>query len=353
MIKKVIISGGGTGGHIYPAVAIAEELQRRNSEIEILFVGASDRMEMQKIPELGYAIKGLWISGFQRSLSFKNLLFPLKLMVSLIKAYFLVKKFRPDYVVGTGGYASGPTLYVANKLGIPTLIQEQNSFPGITNRLLGKTVNTVAVAYEDMGRFFPEEKIMLTGNPLRSNILSLQELSHEGESDSKLVLFVMGGSLGSKAINQLISDNLDWLLEQNIELIWQTGSLYFDKYRHLASKQVEVMDYIKDMPSYYKKAGFIISRAGASSVSELCLVGKPVLFIPSPNVAEDHQRKNAEAVVKKEAAEMLLESNFGDFRSVFKALIKDRDRLERMSHNIKDLAKPNAAVDIVNIMQAL
>ncbi|MGB0777117.1 MAG: undecaprenyldiphospho-muramoylpentapeptide beta-N-acetylglucosaminyltransferase [Flavobacteriaceae bacterium] len=358
MIKKAIISGGGTGGHIYPAIAIADEIKRRYPDVEILFVGASDRMEMQKVPAAGYKIKGLWIAGLQRSFSAKNLLFPVKLLFSLIKAYFIVLKFKPDIAVGTGGYASGPTLFVANKRKIPTLIQEQNSYPGITNKLLGRTVEKIAVAYDNMQRFFPEAKIIKTGNPVRSDLLNLKSpqesdyLSFRMKSD-KPILLVLGGSLGARSINQLIDTNLNWILQQGIQVLWQTGAYYFDQYKIRSCEGVEVMAYINDMPKVYSMADYIISRAGASSVSELCLVAKPTLFIPSPNVAEDHQTKNAQSVVEKNAAIMLSEKEINSFQEKFNAWIGDKQQSEQMSIELKNLALPNATVEIVDQIEKL
>ena len=358
MIKKAIISGGGTGGHIYPAIAIADEIKRRYPDAEILFVGASDRMEMQKVPAAGYKIKGLWIAGLQRSLSPKNLLFPVKLLFSLIKAYFIVLRFKPDIAVGTGGYASGPTLFVANKRKIPTLIQEQNSYPGITNKLLGRTVEKIAVAYDNMQRFFPEEKIIKTGNPVRSDLLNLkspQESDYHSfrMKSNKPILLVLGGSLGARSINQLIDTNLNWILEQGIQVLWQTGAYYFEQYKIRSCEGVEVMAYINDMPKVYSMADYIISRAGASSVSELCLVAKPTLFIPSPNVAEDHQTKNAQSVVEKNAAIMLSEKEITSFQDKFKAWIGDKQQSEQMSIELKNLALPNATVEIVDQIEKL
>lgn len=358
MIKKAIISGGGTGGHIYPAIAIADEIKRRYPDAEILFVGASDRMEMQKVPAAGYKIKGLWIAGLQRTLSAKNLLFPVKLLFSLVKAYFIVLRFKPDIAVGTGGYASGPTLFVANKRKIPTLIQEQNSYPGITNKLLGRTVEKIAVAYDNMQRFFPEAKIIKTGNPVRSDLLSLKSpqksdyLSFRMKSN-KPILLVLGGSLGARSINQLIDTNLNWILQQGIQVLWQTGAYYFEQYKTRSCEGVEVMAYINDMPKVYSMTDYIISRAGASSVSELCLVAKPTLFIPSPNVAEDHQTKNAQSVVEKNAAIMLSEKEINSFQEKFKTWIGDKQQLEQMSIELKNLALPNATVEIVDQIEKL
>ena len=358
MLGSVIISGGGTGGHIYPAIAIADELRRRNPDIKILFVGASDRMEMEKVPQAGYDIKGLWISGFQRSLSLKNVMFPFKLLWSLIKAYSIVRKFKPQVAIGTGGYASGPTLFVANKMKIPTLIQEQNSFPGITNRLLSKTVDSIAVAYSGMDRFFPEKITHITGNPVRRDLINIakpKQVDYDffDLSADKPILLILGGSLGSKRINSLIGDHLDSILKLGVQVLWQTGKIYFDQYKSLAQKGVSIHSYISDMSQVYALSSYIISRAGASSVSELALAGKPVLFIPSPNVAEDHQRKNAEAIVNSGAAIMIVEKDLDSFESVFTNWISDPVVSQEMADNFRAMALPNATSTIVNEIEGL
>ena len=357
---KVIISGGGTGGHIYPAIAIANEIKQRYPHADILFVGASDRMEMEKVPQAGYPIKGLWISGLQRKLTLKNLLFPIKLLFSLIKSQAIISRFKPHLVVGTGGFASGPLIYVASKKGIPSVIQEQNSYPGITNKILGRYVHKICVAYEGLERFFPKSKLLFTGNPVRS-VLTDNEINQSTalkkyDFDSqKPILLVLGGSLGSQRINALIASRLDSMVSQNIQIIWQCGALYYERYKHLAQDGiVEIKAYINDMATAFSAADVIVSRAGASSVSELCLVGKPVLFIPSPNVAENHQYKNAKALVDKNAACVLEESQLEkDFDTVLETLFKDKNQQKQLSENIKQLAKPNATSDIVNALENL
>ena len=357
---KVIISGGGTGGHIYPALAIANEIKQRYPHADILFVGASDRMEMEKVPQAGYSIKGLWISGLQRKLTFKNLLFPVKLLFSLIKSQVIINKFKPHLVVGTGGFASGPLLYVASRKGVPSVIQEQNSYPGITNKILGRYVNKICVAYEGLERFFPNSKLLFTGNPVRS-VLSENKIDQSTAlkryslNSQKPTLLVLGGSLGSQRINTLVASRLDNLVSKDIQIIWQCGALYHERYKHLAQAGiVEVKDYINDMASAFSAADVIVSRAGASSVSELCLVGKPVLFIPSPNVAENHQYKNAKALADKNAACVIEESQLEkDFDAVLDALFKDKDQQQLLSKNIKQLAKPNATSDIVNVLESI
>ncbi len=352
---KFIISGGGTGGHIYPAIAIANELKNRFPKADILFVGASDKMEMQKVPQAGYPIKGLWIAGIQRKLTLQNAMFPLKLMSSLAKSFGILRSFKPDVVIGTGGFASGAVLKVASMMGTPTVIQEQNSYPGITNKLLSKKANKICVAYENLERFFPKENLILTGNPVRQDLISVAEKRNEALDYFKLdvskkTLLVLGGSLGARRINQLIAKELDFLLSQNVQIIWQCGKLYFEEYQHFNDKEnVQVLSFIDRMDLVYAAADVVISRSGASSVSELCIVGKPVIFIPSPNVAEDHQTKNAKAIVDKNGALLLKESELdAQFETVFQELISNEEQQQKLSANIKQLALPNATKDIVD-----
>ncbi len=352
---KFIISGGGTGGHIYPAVAIANELKNRFPNADILFVGAKDKMEMQKVPQAGYLIKGLWIAGIQRKLTLQNAMFPLKLISSLTKSFGILRGFKPDVVVGTGGFASGAVLKVASMMGIPTVIQEQNSYPGITNKLLSKKANKICVAYENLERFFPKENMILTGNPVRQDLISVGEkrseaIAHFNLDASKKTLLVLGGSLGARRINQLIAKELDFLLSQNVQIIWQCGKLYFEEYKHFSEKEnVQVLSFIDRMDLVYAAADVVISRSGASSVSELCIVGKPVIFIPSPNVAEDHQTKNAKAIVDKNGAILLKETELdAQFETVFQELIANENQQKQLSTNIKQLALPNATKQIVD-----
>jgi UDP-N-acetylglucosamine--N-acetylmuramyl-(pentapeptide) pyrophosphoryl-undecaprenol N-acetylglucosamine transferase len=357
---KFIISGGGTGGHIYPAVAIANELKARFPEAQFLFVGAQDKMEMQKVPQAGYEIKGLWIAGLQRKVTFQNMLFPVKLVSSLVKSFFILKQFKPDVVIGTGGFASGAVLKVASLLGIPTVIQEQNSYPGITNKLLAKKANAICVAYENLERFFPKDKMILTGNPVRQDLLVQADKSEANAyfklDETKKTVLVLGGSLGARRINQLIEKELDFLVAQNCQIIWQCGKLYFEEYKKYNleklptcnSKLVTVLAFIDRMDLVYAAADIIISRSGASSVSELCIVGKPTIFIPSPNVAEDHQTKNAKAIVDKKGAILLKENELNEkFETTFSEVISNENLQIELSQNIKKLAKPNATKDIV------
>ena len=358
---NILISGGGTGGHIYPAIAIANEIRLRYPDANFLFVGAKDKMEMEKVPQAGYEIKGLWISGIQRKLTLKNLMFPIKLIDSLWKAGRIIRQFKPDIAIGTGGFASGPTLMAAHKRKIPTLIQEQNSFPGITNKHLGKKAKVICVAYDNLERFFPTDKLVKTGNPVRADLLSIhkkQKIKDARElfnlKKKRKTILVLGGSLGARKINQLIEENLPFFKEQKVQLIWQCGKLYHDDYKvHDEKKNVNVHAFLNRMDLAYAAADIIISRAGASSVSELCIVGKPTIFIPSPNVAEDHQTKNAKAISDKHAAILLRESELDTFPILFESLIKDEGKQESLSENIKELALPNATNHIVNQVEKL
>ena len=357
---KIILSGGGTGGHIYPAIAIANALKARFPKSEFLFVGAKDKMEMQKVPQAGYSIIGLWISGIQRRLTFKNVLFPVKLVMSLFRSMAILNSFKPDVVIGTGGFASGPLLQVAAMKGVPTLIQEQNSFPGITNKLLSKKVTKVCVAYEGLERFFPKEKLILTGNPVRQDVVDLEGKSAEastffGLDPHKKTLLVLGGSLGARRINQLVESKLDYLKKLDIQLIWQCGKLYEEDYsRYNSNANVQVHTFLNRMDLAYASADVIISRAGASSVSELCVVGKPVIFIPSPNVSEDHQTKNASAVSGKGAALLIREQDLeSNFESQFSALISSESTQLELSAAIKQLALKNATQSIVDEIKKL
>ncbi|WP_445716972.1 undecaprenyldiphospho-muramoylpentapeptide beta-N-acetylglucosaminyltransferase [Flavobacterium sp.] len=351
--SRFIISGGGTGGHIYPAVAIANELKSRFPEAEFLFVGAKDKMEMQKVPQAGYEIKGLWISGIQRKLTLDNAMFPLKLASSMLNSFKIIKSFKPNVVIGTGGFASGAVLKAASMLNIPTVIQEQNSYPGITNKLLAKKAHKICVAYENLEQFFPKDKMILTGNPVRQDLINeaskSEAIAYFKLDANKKTLLVLGGSLGARRINQLIEKELDFLLSQNIQIIWQCGKLYLNDYSKYNEKNnVQVVAFIDRMDLVYAAADIVISRSGASSVSELCIVGKPTIFIPSPNVAEDHQTKNAKAISDKSGAILIKESELeNQFEAVFSDLISNESKQSELSQNIKKLALPNATKDIV------
>jgi UDP-N-acetylglucosamine--N-acetylmuramyl-(pentapeptide) pyrophosphoryl-undecaprenol N-acetylglucosamine transferase len=316
-------------------------------------------MEMEKVPQAGYEIKGLWISGIQRKLTLKNLSFPFKLLSSLWKANRIINKFKPDIAIGTGGFASGPTLMMASRKGVPTLIQEQNSFPGITNKLLSKKANKICVAYDHLERFFPIDKIIKTGNPVRQDLLSIHHKTQEANKffsleKNKTTILILGGSLGARRINQLIEDKLSFFKEQEVQLVWQCGKLYFDEYqKYNQVENVQVHQFVNRMDLAYAAADVIISRAGASSVSELCIVGKPTVFIPSPNVAEDHQTKNAQSIANKHGAILIKESELETFPIVFETLLKDKGKRQSLSENIKALALPNATTHIVNEIEKL
>ncbi len=359
MKPKFIISGGGTGGHIYPAIAIADKLKAKFPDAEFLFVGAEDRMEMEKVPQAGYPIKGLWISGLQRSLSLQNLAFPLKLISSLSKSNTILKEFKPDVAIGTGGYASAPLLRMASLKNIPCLIQEQNSYAGITNKWVSGEVQSICVAYEGMDKFFPSEKIRFTGNPVRQDLLDISSKKEEAIKffnldKNKKILLVLGGSLGAKKINELIEKSLTLFKQHNLQVIWQCGKYYEDAYKNKGNENVKVLAFLNRMDLAYAAADFIISRAGALSVSELCIVGKPVIFIPSPNVAEDHQTKNALAVTDREAAILIRENELdATFESKFSELISSEEHQKVLSENITKMAKPNATNDIVEEIEKL
>jgi len=356
---KFIISGGGTGGHIYPAIAIANELKKRYPKADFLFVGAKDRMEMEKVPQAGYKIEGLWITGLQRKLTLKNMMFPIKLISSLIKASNIVTRFKPNVVVGTGGFASGPLLKVASGRGIPCVLQEQNSYAGITNKLLKNKVAKICVAYDGMEKFFPKEKIIKTGNPVRADLVTLNVSKEDAvafcqlDANKKTVL-VLGGSLGARRINTLIADKLDYFKKLGIQVLWQCGKGYIQEYKKYTSKEVKVHAFLNEMDKAYAAADFIISRSGAGAVSELCLVGKPTIFIPSPTVAEDHQTKNALALVKENAAIMIKETDLEqDFEKEFGVVFNSEDKQKELAKNSKALALPNATKEICDEIEKL
>lgn len=359
-INKVIISGGGTGGHIFPAIAIADQIKKQSPETEILFIGAEGKMEMKKVPEAGYKIEGLWISGLQRKLSLKNLILPFKLMSSLLKAKKIIKNFQPDIVIGVGGYASAPTLKIASMLKIPTVIQEQNSFPGKTNKFLGKSVTKICVAYENLERFFPASKIELTGNPVRDKVVQIEGLKETGRdhfnlNPNKTIILVVGGSLGAKTLNESVFNQLDILRENNIQLIWQCGSYQFEEMKSrtkdLDMTGIVLTKFINEMELAYAAADIVISRAGAIAISELCIIGKPVILVPSPNVAEDHQTKNAMALVNDDAAICVRDIDAREqLVSRVLELIANSEEQDILSQNIKKKAIPNAAERIVNVV---
>ncbi len=359
---KYILSGGGTGGHIFPAIAIANQLKLEDANCEILFVGANGKMEMEKVPNAGYNIIGIDIAGLKRKLAFENLLLPFKILKSLNQAKKIIKDFQPDVVIGTGGFASGPIMKAASNRSIKTFIQEQNSFPGITNKLLAKKAYKICVAYEGLEKYFDKNKIIITGNPVRQDIKDIASKKEDGLKQFKLTnqkktVLIIGGSLGARTINESIEQNISHFKSNNIQIIWQTGKSYYQTAQKLddTTSGIRVFEFIKEMDQAYASADVIISRAGASSISELCIVGKPCILVPSPNVAEDHQTKNAMALVNKEAAIIIKDIECKNtIWPILNTLINDHQKCDLLSKNIKQLAKPNAVKDIVNeILAAL
>lgn len=360
---RILISGGGTGGHIYPALAIANAWMEKHPDSEILFVGAQGKMEMQKVPEAGYSIKGLPVAGLQRKLTLANLSFPIKLWRSLRMASRIVKEFNPQLVVGVGGYASGPVLYAAQKKGIPTLLQEQNSYAGLTNKLLAKKAAKICVAYPEMERFFPKEKLKLTGNPVRKDLLDLagkreQGIQVFGLDPARKTVLVLGGSLGARTLNQAMLQHMVDLEKAGYQVLWQSGKFYFKDMKVALEKaeltHIHLREFIREMDLAYAAADVIVSRAGALSVSELCLVGKPVIFIPSPNVAEDHQTKNANACVKQGAAVLLTDAEaVENFKVYIDDLLQQEDKAQALATAIKKLAMPDAANALVTELELL
>jgi len=358
-MRSVIISGGGTGGHIFPAIAIADEIKKRYPNCNIQFVGALGRMEMEKVPAAGYPITGLPISGFQRKKLWKNWSLPFKIIRSLRMSSQLLKKHEPELVVGVGGYASAAITKRAQSKGIKTLLQEQNGYAGLTNKILGRKADAICVAYDHMNRFFPADKITITGNPIRKSILQVGVAKPEwfteyNVSTDKPILLIVGGSLGARSINIAVESALESLIEKDIQVIWQTGKNYQPKYKSQKGDGVSIHTFIKEMHEVYSLASMVVSRAGALSISELCFVGKSTFFVPSPNVAEDHQTKNALALVDKNAAVLIADSEVSNvlLEQVIE-MVADSAKQEELSKRIKDLAKPNAVVDIVNIAEKL
>lgn len=365
--KRFIISGGGTGGHIFPAVAIANRLKTEIPDAEILFIGADDKMEMQRVPEAGYKIEGIHIYGMSRNFSVKGIINNLKLPFVTLRATRrakeIIKKFQPDAVIGVGGFASGPALQAANSLGIPTLIQEQNSYPGITNKILSRQVKRICVAYDGLERFFPKEKIVKTGNPIRNEILQIEKKRPEsyqffGLDPAKKTLLIIGGSLGAKSINQVILANIGKLKQMDIQVIWQTGESYYKQNEMalsmLQNESIKIVPFIKNMNDAYGVADFIISRAGALAIAELCIVGTPTILVPFPYATEDHQTKNALALSDKGAAIHIKDSETSfTLMPALAELINDSRKCAQMSEALKKLAQPDAVIKIVENIMAL
>lgn len=352
---RVMISGGGTGGHIFPALSIADEIAKRAPGAQIEFVGAEDRMEMQKVPAAGYVIHGITISGIQRTDWKKNISFPIKLWKSLLKCKKLIREFQPDIVIGTGGFASGPLLWAAQLRNIPTVIQEQNSYPGITNKLLSSKAKSICVAYDGLEKWFPAQAIVKTGNPIRAQLLDISKdpsaaATRLGLSPDKPTILVLGGSLGARAINRAVAESYSQWLDAGYQVLWQCGKIYVEALKQDIPERegLIITDFIQDMNTAYEAASVILSRAGAGTLSELAVVGKPAILIPSPNVAEDHQTKNAKAFSDRGAAILLPESEASQVGQTVSELLGDDPTRSHMSQKISSLAKPNATEDIVN-----
>lgn len=358
---RFVISGGGTGGHIFPAIAVAKELQSRLEEVSIHFVGALGKMEMEKVPQAGFEITGLPIAGIQRKLSLKNLLFPFKLIRSIEQAKGVLKKHQPHAVIGFGGYASAPVLYAAKNKGIPIVIQEQNAFAGLANKWLSKYASKICVAHEGMEAFFPKDKLHITGNPVRQDIFILPQRNASiqgfGLSPEKQTILILGGSLGARMMNKSVEAGISRLVSSGYNVIWQCGKFYYDEYKSYEerySEQVRVTPFISEMNKAYAAADMIVSRSGALAMAELCLVGKPVIFVPSANVAEDHQTRNALSLVNMEAALMISDHEaIAKLTEVLLKLGNDRALKATLSYNIKKAAKPDATKNIVNEIMAL
>ena len=361
---NIIISAGGTGGHIFPAIAVADELKRQDPSVKILFVGAQGKMEMERVPKAGYAIEGLWIAGLQRRLTIKNVILnlqlPFKVMTSMMQVRRILSAFKPDVVVGFGGFASGPTLKAAASMGIPTILQEQNSYAGVTNKLLAQKAKKICVAYEGLEKFFPSQKLIVTGNPVRADIMDIKSKYTEGVNyfdldKNKKTIVVLGGSLGAKSLNMAMEANAKLIGNQsNIQIVWQCGRLYEEDFKngraaHLSN--VQMRPFIDRIDLAYAVADVIIARAGALTISELCLAGTPCVLVPSPNVAEDHQTKNAMALVNKKAA-ILVRDKEATAKMITTALevIGNQELMSELSKNILSLSKPNAAKDIVKVV---
>jgi UDP-N-acetylglucosamine--N-acetylmuramyl-(pentapeptide) pyrophosphoryl-undecaprenol N-acetylglucosamine transferase len=359
---RVICSGGGTGGHIFPAVAVAQELKKRNPSTEVLFIGAKGKMEMSKVPKAGFKIKGLWISGFQRRLTFMNISFPFKLICSIFRARSIIRDFNPDVVAGFGGFASGAALWTAGKMNIPTLIQEQNSYPGVTNKILGRSVNTVCTAYDASSKYFKGPKVVLTGNPVRAmnkgNMLNSDARIALGLEGNKKTIMIIGGSLGAKSMNEALRSGVDEIRKwEDVQVIWQCGGAYYGDYKDCETAKladVLLVEFIEDMDVAYAATDLVICRAGALTISELMILGKPAILIPSPNVAEDHQTKNAKALVELSAAVMVKDSEMNERLFVeIRRILDDDDVKNKLISRIKKLARPNAPELIVDELEFL
>ena len=354
--NKYIFSGGGTGGHIFPAVTLAIQIQKENPNAEILFVGSNGKMEMNKVPEFGFKIIGLPIDGLKRKITFNHFIFPFKLLISLIKSLFILMAYKPNVVVGTGGYASGPILFTAQILGYPTLIQEQNSYAGITNKILGKRASKIAVAYPNMERFFPKNKIVFTGNPIRKDILLKIDKAQAKlyfDLDPNLpVIGISGGSQGARKINSVIEKNLNFFKKLNVQVLWQCGVSYYDLYKKNQDSKIKIIPFVKKIDFWYKSIDLLISRSGASTISEICSTQTPSILIPSPNVSENHQFHNAMILFKQKASHLIEEKNIDNqFKSSLEQIWLSDKIKNQMKLELKKLSKPNSTKEITNCIK--
>jgi UDP-N-acetylglucosamine--N-acetylmuramyl-(pentapeptide) pyrophosphoryl-undecaprenol N-acetylglucosamine transferase len=345
---RFIFAGGGTGGHLYPAIAVAQQLMELKPDAEILFVGTKTKIEASVVPALGFKFRTIWISGFSRQLTLRNLLFPVKLITALLQSLKIMISFKPTVVIGTGSYIAGPVVWAASVLGAKIILLEQNSYPGITNRLLEKKAEEIHLSFEESKKYFRQEaKLKLTGNPIRINLVKKdKDVSKKqfGFDKEKKTLFITGGSLGAKSINESIAKNIERVKDYNLQVIWQTGKLYFDKYKHLESDSIKVLSFVDDMSAAYSAADLVVARAGATTIAEVSFLGVPVLFIPSPNVAANHQYKNAMALKDIEAGEVINDTEIeSNLLNKIESMINDEDLLKKFSMNIKSISKPDAA----------
>ena len=350
-IYRFIFAGGGTGGHLYPAIAVAEQIRLLKPESEILFIGTKDKIESRVVPKLGFSFKTIWISGFARKLTLKNILFPLKVIVSMLQSLLINIKLKPRVAIGTGAYVAGPVVWGASVLGSKIILLEQNSYPGVTNRLLEKKANEIHISFEDSKKYFRhEEKLILSGNPVRTDVKLIEKntaLEKFQLKADKKTMFVLGGSLGAKSINEAVKNNINLFIEKGIQIIWQTGSLYYEQYKAFDNGKVKVFAFIDDMASAYSACDLLVARAGATTIAEVSQLGLPVVFIPSKNVAANHQYKNAKSLVDGNAAELIEDENLSDklFAKVYE-LINNESRLAELKNNIKNFSKPEAARNI-------
>lgn len=351
VVKKYLFAAGGTGGHLYPAIAVAEQILLIDPNSQVMFVGTKDKIESRVVPKLGFKFKSIWISGFSRKITFKNLLFPIKLVVGTIQSFLINLNFKPDVAIGAGAYVSGPIAWVAKLLGSKIVLLEQNSFPGVTNRMLEKKADRIHISFEDSKKYFIEnDKLKLSGNPIRTTLKLVDKkkaLSKYNFSEARKTLFVLGGSLGARSINDAVKENLKKLLEQNIQILWQTGELYYEQYKHLENEHVKTFSFITDMSEAYSASDLILARAGATTIAEVSYLGLPVIFVPSPNVAANHQFTNAKSLCDKKAGLLIEDKNLSqDILKIVSESIKDTNLLNELKSNIKKFSKPDAAKNI-------